>query len=335
MHKKISIIGAGSWGTALAIALTNNNFSPVMWSISEEEIDFINIHKEHVKKLPGVQIPDRIKCTGDIEECVSGAELILLVIPAQTIRQNCKLLSKHINKDSIIVNCAKGLEIETGLRLSQVIEQEIPNIEIATLSGPSHAEEVAQGMPTAIVATSNNNDIARLVQNIFMSPTFRVYTNSDVVGVELGGALKNIIALCAGICDGLGLGDNTKAALMTRAITEMSRLGVALGAKLETFSGLTGIGDLIVTCTSMHSRNRRAGIMIGSGKSLEQTQKDVGMVVEGISTTQAAYKMSKTFNVETPIIDATFDVLFNKKDPGTIVFQLMSRSKKDEITDLF
>lgn len=334
MSKKISIIGAGSWGTALSILLANNNYIPVMWSIFEEEINFINNNKEHVKKLPGVKIPDTVRCTNDIEECLSGSDIVLLVVPAQAIRQNSKLISKYIDNNKIIVNCAKGLEIETGLRLSQVIKQEISNANVAILSGPSHAEEVARGIPTAIVAASENKDVADFVQNILMAPNFRVYTNKDMIGVELGAALKNIIALCAGISDGLGFGDNTKAALMTRSITEISRLGVALCAKRETFSGLTGIGDLIVTCTSMHSRNRRAGIMIGSGKSVEQTLSDIGMVVEGISTTKAAYPLSKKINVDTPIIDAAYDVLFNNKHPRTTVFNLMTRSKKDEIEDL-
>lgn len=331
MNKNISMIGAGSWGTALAILLAKSGYKVKMWSCFDDEIDMINNLREHKEKLPGIKIPEGVFCTGDIEESLHDSKIVVMVVPSHTIRENAKNISSYIKKDTIIVNCSKGIETETGLRLSQVICEEIPDANVVTLSGPSHAEEVANGIPTTVVAASEDIGAAEFIQDIFMTPLFRVYTNSDIVGVEIGGALKNVIALCAGISDGLGFGDNTKAALMTRGLAEISRLGISMGANPRTFAGLSGIGDLIVTCTSMHSRNRRAGILIGQGKTPEEAMKEVKMVVEGVTTTKAAYNLAKKRNVTMPITFEAYEVLFNGKDPGSTVNALMMRNKKDEM----
>jgi len=334
MKKNIAIIGAGSMGTAVAILLGHNGHNVRMWSIDKEEVEMINTKREQVLKLPGAKVPDGVSCTGDIKEALDGSELVILVIPSQNIRENCRNMAKYITDDKIMVCCSKGIEIDTGLRLSEVINQEIPNVRVVALSGPCHAEELAQGIPTAYVAASHDKEAALTVQDVFMSPKFRVYTNPDIVGVELGGALKNVIALCAGISDGLGYGDNTKAALMTRGIREIARLGVTLGAKPETFAGLTGVGDLIVTCTSMHSRNRRAGILIGKGMSVEEAQNEVKMVVEGISTTKAAYALAKKKNISMPITEEAYKVLFEGKPAREAVEDLMMRNKKHEMEEI-
>jgi len=334
MDKKISIIGAGSWGTALAVLLANKGISVNMWSVFEDEIKMLNEKREHVHKLPGTIIPENVTFTSDLEKAVGDAEVLVMVVPAQTVRQTSKDISKYIRNDTIIVSCSKGLEEGTGLRMSEVIGQEIKNAKTVILSGPSHAEEVGKGIPTTVVAASEDIEAAELIQDIFMAPEFRVYTNTDVVGVELGGALKNVIALCAGISDGLGFGDNTKAALMTRGITEISRIGVSLGANPQTFAGLTGIGDLIVTCTSMHSRNRRAGILIGQGKTAKEAMEEVKMVVEGVTTTKAAYDLAQKQKVPMPITVEAYEVLFNGKDPRQAVYDLMMRNKKNEVEEL-
>ncbi|MCX7746764.1 MAG: NAD(P)H-dependent glycerol-3-phosphate dehydrogenase [Clostridia bacterium] len=334
MNRNISIIGAGSWGTALAILLANNGHSVKMWSCFKEEVEMINHHREHIIKLPGVKIPDRVLCTEDMEAALESADAILMVVPSQTMRKNAKDLSKYIKSDKIIVSCSKGIEEGTCLRLSEVIKEEIPEAEVVVLSGPSHAEEVGNGLPTAIVAAAEKRKTAEFVQDIFMSPAFRVYTNPDVVGVELGAALKNVIALSAGISDGLGFGDNTKAALMTRGITEISRLGLAMGAMPQTFSGLTGIGDLIVTCTSMHSRNRRAGILIGQGKTAQEALAEVKMVVEGVTTAKAAYDLAKRKDVVMPITTEAYEILFKGKNARKAVFDLMLRNKTYEMEEV-
>ncbi|NLI57620.1 MAG: NAD(P)H-dependent glycerol-3-phosphate dehydrogenase [Clostridium sp.] len=331
MNKNISMIGAGSWGTALAILLAKSGCKVKMWSCFENEIEMINNLREHKEKLPGIKIPEGVFCTGDIEESLYDSKAVVMVVPSHTVRENAKNISNYIKKDTIIVNCSKGIETETGLRLSQVICEEIPDANVVTLSGPSHAEEVANGIPTTVVAASCDIGAAESIQDIFMNPSFRVYTNSDVVGVEIGGALKNVIALCAGISDGLGFGDNTKAALMTRGLAEISRLGISMGANPQTFAGLSGIGDLIVTCTSMHSRNRRAGILIGQGKTPKEAMEEVKMVVEGVTTTKAAYNLAKKRNVTMPITFEAYEVLFNGKDPRSTVNALMMRNKKDEM----
>jgi len=332
MEKKIiTIIGAGSMGTAISLLLAGNGHSIKMWSPFAEEADMINQKREQVDKLPGVKIPENIFCTTDIEEALRNANMVVLVIPSQTIRKNIRVIKNYLRDEQIIACFSKGLEESTGLRLSEVILQEIPGATLIALSGPCHAEELALGIPTAYVAASGNKMAAEFAQNVFMSPKFRVYTNQDIIGVELGGALKNVIALCAGISDGLGFGDNTKAALMTRGITEITRLGMALGAEPQTFSGLAGIGDLIVTCTSMHSRNRRAGILIGKGKSVNDAISEVKMVVEGITTAKAAYNLAKRENVIMPITSEAYDVLFNEKDPMEAVVDLMTRDKTYEM----
>lgn len=334
MNKKISIIGAGSWGTALSILLAKSGYNVSMWSCFEEEIKMINTKREHLDKLPGVLIPEGVICTDNVEESINGSDAVVMVVPSQAIRKSAGMISKYIDDNKVVVSCSKGLEENTGLRLSEVIKQEIPQCRTVVLSGPSHAEEVARDIPTTVVAASKDIEAAEFIQDIFMSPKFRVYTNPDIIGVEIGAALKNVIALCAGISDGLGFGDNTKAALMTRGITEISRLGISLGANPQTFAGLTGIGDLIVTCTSMHSRNRRAGILIGQGKSAKEAMEEVKMVVEGVTTTKAAYEIAKKENVSMPITFEAYDVLFKGKDAKMAVVDLMMRDKKNEVAEI-
>ena len=334
MNTNVTIIGAGSMGTALSILLSKNGQNVKMWSPITEEIEMLQREREHLQRLPGVKIPETVLCTPDIEEALKGAEMIAFAIPAQTTRENAGRIAKYLKGNEVVVTCSKGIEEDTCMILSDVMEQVLPASKIAVLSGPSHAEEIARGIPTTVVAASGSKDVAEFVQDVFMSPWFRVYTNPDVIGVELGGALKNIIALCAGISDGLGYGDNTKAALMTRGITEIARLGTAMGAKAQTFSGLTGIGDLIVTCTSMHSRNRRAGILIGQGKSVKESLEEVKMVVEGVSTTKPAYRLSKERGISMPITEQAYEVLFNGKNPRQAVADLMMRDPKCEVEEV-
>ena len=331
---KICVLGAGSWGSALALSLAKKGYDVTMWTLSQEQADKVNLTKENIDYLPGVLFPNNIILTTNIEEAVINSKLIVLAVPSQAIRSVCNQIKPFIKDNQILVDVAKGLERGSGLRLSQVCEEELPNNPYVALSGPSHAEEVARDIPTTLVVACENIDIAQEVQDIFMSPKLRVYTNPDVIGVELGGALKNIIAFGAGICDGLGYGDNTKAALMTRGIREISRLGIALGADSSTFSGLSGIGDLIVTCTSMHSRNRRAGILIGQGKSLDETLKEVKMVVEGITATEVAYDVANKMDIDMPITSAIYSVLYEGKNANEVVVNLMMRSKKHEIEEV-
>lgn len=331
MGINISVIGAGSMGTAVSILLAGNGHQVKMWSVFKEEVDMINMQREQKEKLPGAMVPTNVVCTADLEEALAFSDVLVMVIPSQTIRDNVKKMATMIKKPKIISCFSKGLEKGTGFRLSEVILQEMPDTTVVAMSGPCHAEELSKGIPTAYVAASENRAAAELIQDIFMSPRFRVYTNPDITGVELGGAVKNVIALCAGISDGLGYGDNTKAALMTRGIAEISRLGSAMGAKMQTFSGLAGIGDLIVTCTSMHSRNRRAGILIGQGKSVDQALEEVKMVVEGVSTTEPVYRLSKKLGISMPITTEAYEILFNEKDPALAVFDLMGRNKTHEL----
>lgn len=330
----VSIIGAGSWGTALAILLSNNGHEVSVWSLFQDEVEMLDKEREHKLNLPGIRIPKSIRFTSNVEECLNGHDFIVFVVPSQAVRSTAKLLALHVHKNDIIIMCSKGLEEDTGLTLSQVIKSEIPSCEIAALYGPSHAEEVAGGIPTTVVSASANVNISMNVQDLFMSPAFRVYTSSDIVGAEIGAACKNVIALCAGISDGLGYGDNSKAALMTRGITEIGRLGISMGANASTFSGLTGIGDLIVTCTSKHSRNWRAGYLIGKGYTAEEAQKEIKMVVEGISATRAIKRLSEKYNVEMPISHQAYEILFNNKDCKTAVYDLMTRSRKHESEDI-
>jgi glycerol-3-phosphate dehydrogenase (NAD(P)+) len=331
MSKKVAIVGAGSMGTAMSILLSKNGNSVKLWSPIMDEISMLEANREHVTRLPGVKIPENVVFTTDIELAVKDCEVVVLAVPSQTTRQNCKTISNIISKNTIVVTCSKGIEDVSCKLLSEIMKEELPQNNVAVLSGPSHAEEIARDIPTTVVAAAENIKVAEFLQDLFMTPNFRVYTNTDVVGVELGGALKNIIALCAGISDGLGYGDNTKAALMTRGIAEISRLGVVMGGNTDTFSGLTGVGDLIVTCTSMHSRNRRAGILIGQGESVEQALKEVNMVVEGVATTKPAYELAKKHGVSMPITQEAYSILFEGKNPRLAVIDLMTRDKKNEM----
>lgn len=332
--EKVCVLGAGSWGSALALVLAKKGYEVKMWTLNEEQANKINKTKENIDYLPGVLFPNNITVTTNIEETVKDSKIIVLAVPSQAIRSVASQIKPFINDTQILVDVAKGLEKGSGLRLSEVCKEELPNNPYVTLSGPSHAEEVAKDIPTTVVVASEDLEVAQTVQDFFMSPKFRVYTNPDIVGVELGGALKNIIAFGAGVCDGLGLGDNAKAALMTRGIREISRLGAAMGANISTFAGLSGIGDLIVTCTSMHSRNRRAGILIGQGKSLEETLKEVKMVVEGITATEVAYEVAKKLDVDMPITNAIYSVLHNGSNANEVVIELMMRNKTHEMEEV-
>ena len=329
----IMILGSGGWGTALAVMCCKSGHCVTLWSYSQDELADIRRDGEHKKLLPGVSVPREITLTGDLT-AVRGADIVVFAVPSFAVRATAQRVSGLVRDGQVIVNVAKGLEDDSLKRLSNVIEEELPQARVVVLSGPSHAEEVSRGIPTAIVAASASKEAAKAVQDTFMNENFRIYINPDVVGVELGAALKNVIALAAGICDGLKLGDNTKAALMTRGITEMARLGVAMGGSAQTLAGLTGIGDLIVTCTSVHSRNRRAGIYIGEGLSPEQAVEKVGMTVEGYKTTHAAYLLAKKANVEMPIVNECYGVLFEGKSPKEAIRHLMQREKKDEIEEI-
>ncbi len=329
--KKVSVIGAGSWGTALAIMLNKNGHDVTIWARRKESIENMKKDRENKEYLPNVAIGENVVLTNDLEYAVKNGDIIISAVPSKAVRKTAESIAPFVTDDKIIVNVAKGIEEGSLKRLSEVIRECIPNCGVCTLSGPSHAEEVGREIPTAVVVASNDIKIAEEVQHEFMNPSFRVYTNDDEIGVELGAALKNLIALAAGMCDGLGFGDNTKAALMTRGVAEIGRLGVAMGGRIETFAGLSGIGDLIVTCTSMHSRNRRAGILLGKGKSLDETLKEVKMVVEGVNTAKAAYELSKKYNVDMPITKAINEVLFENKDSKTVVLDLMMREKTTEL----
>lgn len=325
---KIAVIGSGGWGTAVAMLLAGKGNDIYLWSWIQEETDRLNHDRENKEFLPGVKLLDNIICTHDMEKCIDGAEVIVTAAPSPATRVTAKQMAQFVKAGQKIVNISKGLEGE--LRLSQVYNEEIPQADISVLSGPSHAEEVGRSIPTTVVIASQRMETAEALQDVFMTDTFRVYTSDDVIGVELGGALKNVIALCAGISDGLGYGDNTKAALITRGCAEITRLGVAMGAKAATFSGLSGLGDLIVTGTSKLSRNYRAGRLLGEGMSLKDTLEKVHMVVEGVNTSTAAYNLGKKYGVETPIIDEAYNLLYNGKSPRDAVNSLMTRKKKSE-----
>ena len=330
---KISILGGGSWGIALAVLLHKNGHEITVWSALEPEIEMLRSTHEH-KMLPGVKLPEDMRFTTDDEEAVKGRDLLVMAVASSYTRQTAKRLSPYVVQGQKIVNVAKGIEDHTLMTLSEIVEQEIPGADVAVLSGPSHAEEVSRGIPTTIVVGATTRETAEYLQNLFMNDVFRVYTSSDVLGMELGGALKNVVALAAGIADGLGYGDNTKAALITRGIAEISRLGTAMGARFETFCGLTGIGDLIVTCASMHSRNRRAGILIGQGKTMEEAMAEVQMVVEGVYSAKAAMGLSEKYHVQLPIIEQVNKVLFEGKTASEAVKDLMLRDKKIEVPDI-
>lgn len=327
---KIAVIGSGSWGTAVSVLLAKKGYDVYLWSWQQAETDRLCADRENKEFLKGVPLPDNITCSHDMDACVQGADLIVTAAPSPATRTTAKALSGVISEGQRLLNISKGLEEGSLLRLSQVYAEEIPQARIAVMSGPSHAEEVSVGLPTTNVVAADDRELAHEIQDIFMDQVFRVYTGTDMAGVELGGALKNVIALCAGISDGLGYGDNTKAALMTRGLAEITRLGVAMGARKETFSGLSGIGDLIVTCTSMHSRNRRAGILLGKGKTLAETLAEVHMVVEGVNTAKAAYDLSVKYGVEMPIVNEACKVLFENKSARDAVNDLMMRDKRME-----
>ncbi|MCL2052323.1 MAG: NAD(P)-dependent glycerol-3-phosphate dehydrogenase [Lachnospiraceae bacterium] len=326
---KIGIIGAGSWGCALALLLHKNGNQITVWSALESEIEILKNNREH-PALKGVKIPAEMELVTSLTEAVNGNDFLVLAVASPYVRETARKLKNLVPDGQIIVNVAKGIEEATLLTMSQIIEAEIPKAKVSVLSGPSHAEEVGRGIPTTIVIGANCNETMEYLQNIFMSEVFRVYKNDDVMGIELGAALKNVVALAAGIADGLGYGDNSKAALITRGIAEIARLGVALGCKAETFYGLSGIGDLIVTCASAHSRNRRAGILIGQGKSMTEAMEEVKMVVEGVYSAKAGLSLAHKHNITTPIIEQVNAVLFSGKNPASAVKELMLRDKKAE-----
>ncbi len=326
----VSIIGAGGWGCALAKVLDDNQHTVTVWSKFEEEVQAIQKNNENTAKLPGIVLPETLRYTSNLEEAIKGQEILVMAVPSSFVRVTAKAMCPFVTPDQIIVNVAKGIEDISFKTLEDVILDEIPHTEVAVLSGPSHAEEVARGIPTSVVVGSKSDAVVKKVQDTFMNENFRVYGSSDLLGIELGGALKNVIALAAGISDGLGYGDNTKAALMTRGISEISRLGEKMGADPMTFNGLSGIGDLIVTCTSMHSRNRRAGILIGQGKTLDEALEEVKMVVEGVYSAKAALGLAKKYDVDMPIIEKVNEVLFEQSNPKIAVSELMNREKKFE-----
>jgi len=328
---KICVISAGSWGSALAYLLADNGHDVNLWFRNEDKAKKVISDGENTEYLPGVPVPDRINICWDIEKAAHGCDFFVQGAPSRSVRETLEKFKPFIGENSTIVNIAKGLEESSGKRLSQVIEDVLPNCHVATLSGPTHAEEVALKIPTAIVAASKDLKCAELVQDVFMNERFRVYTNDDIIGVEIGGAIKNVIALAAGISDGMGYGDNTKAALMTRGVREISELGVAMGACADTFNGLSGIGDLIVTCTSIHSRNRRTGILLGQGKSLDEALREVRTVVEGVNTAKAAMHLAQNYEVSAPITTEIYKVLSEGKEPKKAVYDLMTRDRKKEV----
>lgn len=334
---KAAVIGAGSWGTALAQVLAQNNVPVHLWARRETLAKDIKEHEENREYLPRAKLLPNIHISSDLEESLNNADLVVMALPSHTMSKMIKTSYKYLKKGVIVVSASKGLDLESLRRMSEVLSDEIPKeitSNIAVISGPTHAEEVVRGLPTAVVVASNKKDVAENVQDVFMNSNFRVYTNPDVIGVELGGAFKNIIAICSGISDGLNFGDNSRSALMTRGMVEITRLGIRLGANAATFAGLSGIGDLIVTCSSNFSRNRRAGIEIGRGRDIKDIINSTQMVIEGINTTKAAYQLAKRLNIEMPITEQAYEVLFCQKDPKEAVTCLMTRKGKHEIEDI-
>ena len=329
---KISVMGSGGWGTALALVLLENGHDVTLWSYTEAESAVLKEQREN-PMLKGVPLPEDLKLTSD-SSCVKGCGVVVLATPSFAVRTTARALAPLLEPGTVLVSVSKGIEKDTSLTLTEAIAQEVgERCPIVALSGPSHAEEVARQIPTAVVSASKDRSAAELVQDLFMNERFRVYASDDVVGVELGAALKNVIALCAGVCDGMGYGDNTKAALMTRGLTEIARLGVAMGGRRETFAGLTGVGDLIVTCTSMHSRNRRCGILIGKGVPAQQAVQEIGAVVEGYYAAATARALARKVGVEMPITEAAYQVLYHGKDPQSVIVELMTRERKHELED--
>lgn len=327
---EVGVLGAGSWGTALSVLLHDNGHHVTVWSIDENEVKMLSEKREHELKLPGVKIPDDMIITGDLETAVRDKDFLVLAVPSPFTRSTARKMRPFVEKDQIIVDVAKGIEESTLMTLSEQIRQEIPQADVAVLSGPSHAEEVGRRLPTTCVVGAKSRKTAEYLQSAFISRVFRVYISPDILGIELGGSLKNVIALAAGIADGLGYGDNTKAALITRGIAEISRLGVKMGGRIESFTGLTGIGDLIVTCASVHSRNRRAGYLIGQGKSVQEAMDEVKMVVEGVYSAKAAARLAEKYDVSMPIVEEVNRVLFEGKSPAEAVDDLMLRESRSE-----
>lgn len=328
---KVSVMGAGAWGIALAIVLRNNNNDVTIWSKLENEVNMLKNERENSISLPGIKLQDDIKITTDLREAVKYTDIIVMAVASRFTRQTAAAIRDMVKPGQIIVNVSKGIEDVTFMTLTDVIKDELPCVEVAALSGPSHAEEVGKGIPTSVVVGAYSKETAEKIQNVFMNNVFRVYTSPDVLGIELGGSLKNVIALAAGMADGVGCGDNTKAALITRGIAELSRLGLKMGADEKTLGGLSGIGDLIVTCASMHSRNRRAGILIGQGKTPDEAMTEVKAVVEGVYSAKAANNLAKKYNVSMPIVEQVNKVLFEGKDVKSAIMDLMGREKKSEI----
>lgn len=333
MHK-IGILGAGTWGTALGILLSDNGHDVTLWTKLEEEAKALEASRDNLKNLPGAKLSKEIKISLDLKEACSDKDIIVMAVASPYVRAIAKEACPYIKEGQIIVNVSKGIENDSLLTLGDVIKDEIPQADIAVMSGPSHAEEVSRRIPTTIVVGSSSKETAHFIQDVFMNEVFRVYTSPDIIGIELGAALKNVIALAAGIIDGLGMGDNTKAALMTRGIAEISRLGIKMGGCMETFSGLSGIGDLFVTCTSRHSRNRQAGYLIGKGYTLDEVTKEVNQVVEGVNTAKAALTLAKKYNVEMPIVEQINLVLFESKSAKDAAADLLVRDKRTEYKTL-
>lgn len=326
---KVCVLGSGGWGTALALLLHQNGHQVTLWSHREETARRMAETRES-HRLPGVPLPEDMTMTADLA-AADQAEVVVFATPSYALRDTARAVAPHLTAHPVLVTATKGVEADTGLRMTEIVHQEVGDIcKVVALSGPSHAEEVGRGIPTGVVAASLDMTAAELVQDVFMGPNFRVYTNSDIVGVELGGALKNVIALSCGVSDGMGLGDNTKALMMTRGMTEMARLGVALGGRSETFAGLSGIGDLIVTCTSMHSRNRRAGILIGQGLSAQAAMEEVGATVEGYYAANSIHILAAKVGVEMPICQCAYEVLYENRPVRDVVVELMARRKRRE-----
>ena len=331
---RVGILGAGSWGTALALLLHKNGHDVTVWSIDKAEVAMLQKEREHKSKLPGVRLPEEIQITNDLEEGMKDKDFLVLAVPSVFTRSTARSMKPFLKPGQKIVNVAKGIEENTLMTLSEQIEEELPEADVAVLSGPSHAEEVGKGLPTTCVVGATTEETAEFLQSAFMSDVFRVYISPDILGIEIGGSLKNVIALAAGIADGLGYGDNTKAALITRGLAEITRLGVKMGGKAESFSGLTGIGDLIVTCASVHSRNRRAGFLMGQGKTMKEAMDEVQMVVEGVYSAKAAIKLAEKYGVSMPIIEQVNQVLFEDKSAAEAVKELMLREGRTELSTL-
>lgn len=328
---KVGVVGAGAWGIALAITLKNNGHDVTIWSAVENEVNMLKDGRENTVSLPGIKIQDDMKVTDVLEDAVKDMELVVMAVASKYTREIAKRVSEFVKDGQILVNVSKGIEEDTLMTMTDVISDEIPNANVAVLSGPSHAEEVGRGIPTTVVTGAKDEKTAEFIQNLFMNNVFRVYTSPDILGIELGGSLKNVIALAAGMADGLGYGDNTMAALITRGITEVSRLANKMGADERTVCGLAGIGDLIVTCASKHSRNRRAGILMGQGKTADEAMTEVKAVVEGVFSAKAAYKLAKKYDVEMPIVEQVNLVLFEDKNAKEAVTDLMGRGRTCEI----